>query len=247
MTRSFVLHATMILVPIVCIPPVPTDARTLRMKQPHSPGLVAANAYYAERHGERGGRPCCRSSGGSDCPGVSSARGGVEASSRGVGGREIAACSRAGISGEGGASGRHLLGGDEEIPSGALEPRRGAKHRPRPPIGERDLSGQGREGEGSKADLEDDWDLALEEARYAAAVRVRDATAKENASRGTTFSFFDAMFPPLDDAPQVDDPCPQIPVEAAQSTNRPLDGEATGGLGVPPPETDEEQVDFGSD
>ena len=60
----------------------------------------------------------------------------------------------------------------------------------------------------SKADLEDDWDLALEVARYEAAIRVRDATAKENASRGTTFSFFDAMFPPLDDEPQVDDPRP---------------------------------------
>ena len=53
----------------------------------------------------------------------------------------------------------------------------------------------------SKSDLEDDWDIALEEARYAAAVRVRDATMKENASRGTTFSFFDGMFPPLDYTP----------------------------------------------
>ena len=99
----------------------------------------------------------------------------------------------------------------------------------------------------AKADLEDDWDITLEEARYAAAVRVRDATARENAARGTTFSFFDGMFPPLDDVPQVDDPRPQVPVEAAQSTNRPLDGEATEGSGVPPPEIDEEQVDFGSE
>ena len=60
----------------------------------------------------------------------------------------------------------------------------------------------------AKADLEDDWDIALEEARYAAAVRVRDVTAKENVSRGTTFSFFDGMFPPLDDVPQADDPYP---------------------------------------
>ena len=48
----------------------------------------------------------------------------------------------------------------------------------------------------SKMGLEDDWDLALEAARYEAATRVRDATARENASRGTTFSFFNAMFPP---------------------------------------------------
>ena len=78
----------------------------------------------------------------------------------------------------------------------------------------------------SKVNLEDDWDLALEEARYAAAIRVRDATAKENASRGTTFSFFDAMFPPLDDAPQVDDPHSLVPTEAAQSANHPA-GEGT--------------------
>ena len=68
---------------------------------------------------------------------------------------------------------------------------------------------------------------------------------KENASRGTTFSFFDGMFPPLDDVPQGDDPYPQVPAEAAQSTNCPPDGEATDGSGVPPPEIDEEQVDFG--
>ena len=60
----------------------------------------------------------------------------------------------------------------------------------------------------SKADLEDEWDLALEVACYEAAIRVRDATAKENASRGTTFSFFDAKFPPLDDEPPEDDPRP---------------------------------------
>ena len=71
----------------------------------------------------------------------------------------------------------------------------------------------------SKTDLEDDWDLALEVARYEAAIRVRHATAKENASRGTTFSFFDAMFPPLDDEPLEDDLRPQVPAEAAQSTN----------------------------
>jgi len=63
----------------------------------------------------------------------------------------------------------------------------------------------------SKVDLEDDWDLTLEVTRYEAAIRVRDATAKENASRGTTFSFFDAMFPPLDNEPQVDDRVPMSP------------------------------------
>ena len=96
-------------------------------------------------------------------------------------------------------------------------------------------------------DLEDDWDLALEVAHYEAAIRVRDATAKENASRGTTFSFFHAMLPPLDDEPQANDPRPQVPAEAAQSTNRQLDGEATDGSGALRPEDDEEQIDFGSE
>ena len=81
-------------------------------------------------------------------------------------------------------------------------------------------------------------------ARYEATIRVRDVTAKENASRGTTFSFFDAMFPPLDDEPRVDDPRPQVHAEAAQSTNRLLDGEATDGSGAPRTEDDEEQIDF---
>ena len=99
----------------------------------------------------------------------------------------------------------------------------------------------------SKTDLEDDWDLALEVARYEAAVRVRDATARENASRGTTFSFFNAMFPPLDDEPQVDDLRPHVAAEAAQSTNRSFDGEATDRSGAPRPEDDEEQIDFGSE
>ena len=99
----------------------------------------------------------------------------------------------------------------------------------------------------SKTDLEDDWDLALEVARYEAAIRVRDATAKENASRGTTFSFFNAMFPPLDDEPHLDDLRPQFPAEAAQSMNRALDREDTDGSGAPRREGDEEQIDFGSE
>ena len=63
---------------------------------------------------------------------------------------------------------------------------------------------------------------------------------------GLLFSFFDGMFPPLDDVPQVDDPRPQVPAEAAQSTNCPPNREASDGSGVPPPEIDEEQIDFGS-
>jgi hypothetical protein len=97
----------------------------------------------------------------------------------------------------------------------------------------------------AKADLEDDWDIALEESRYAAAVWVRDETAKENASRGTTFSFFYGMFPLLDDVPQADAPRPQAPTEVAQSMICPADGEGTDESGILPPETDEEQVDFG--
>lgn len=88
------------------------------------------------------------------------------------------------------------------------------------------------------------WDVALEEARYAAAVRVRDATAKENASHGTTFSFY--MFPSLHDVPQVGSPSVHLLTEAAQSTNRPLDGGISGELGVPPLGVDEEQINFGS-
>ena len=99
----------------------------------------------------------------------------------------------------------------------------------------------------SKTDLEDDWDMALEAACYEAAKRVRDATAKENATPGTTFSFFDAMFPPLDDEPPEDDLRPPVPAEAAQSTNRQRDGDAIGGSGEPRPEDDEEQIDFGSE
>ena len=53
------------------------------------------------------------------------------------------------------------------------------------------------------------------------------------------------MFPPLDDEPPVDDPCSRAPAEAAQSTNRLLDGEATDESGAPRPEDDEEQIDFG--
>ena len=45
----------------------------------------------------------------------------------------------------------------------------------------------------------------------------------------------------------MNDPRPQDPAEAAQSTNRPLGGEATDGSGAPRPEDDEEQIDFGSD
>ena len=99
----------------------------------------------------------------------------------------------------------------------------------------------------SKTDLEDDWDLALEAARYEAARRVREATENENASRGTTFSFFNTMFPPYDDELPEDDPHPRIPAEAAQSTTHQPDGEAVDGFGASCPEEDEEQIDFSSE
>ena len=54
------------------------------------------------------------------------------------------------------------------------------------------------------------------------------------------------MFPPLDDEPLEDDSRPQVPAEAAQSTNHQLDGETIGRSGAPCPE-DEEQIDFGSE
>ena len=99
----------------------------------------------------------------------------------------------------------------------------------------------------AKADLKDDLDVTLEATRHDAAVRVRDATAKENATRGVTFSFFIGMFPPLDDEPQASSPRVDVPAEAAQSTNRPLDGDVTEGSGGPPPGAGEERVDLGSE
>ena len=99
----------------------------------------------------------------------------------------------------------------------------------------------------AKADLEDDWDVALEEARYATAVWVRDATAEENASLRTTFSFFDDMLPSLDDVAQVDSQHVHPLTVAAQSMNRPLDEGVSGELSVPLQGADEEQVDFGSE
>ena len=48
------------------------------------------------------------------------------------------------------------------------------------------------------SDLQDDFDVGVEEARHAAAVECREATATENVSRGVTFYFFDSLFPPLD-------------------------------------------------
>ena len=53
------------------------------------------------------------------------------------------------------------------------------------------------------SDLQDDFDVGVEEARHAAAVECRDATATENVSRGVTFDFFDSLFPPLDGADPV--------------------------------------------
>ena len=99
----------------------------------------------------------------------------------------------------------------------------------------------------SKTDLEDDWDLALEAARYEAAKRVRDATVKENVSRGTTFSFFDVMFPLLDGESPEDDLRTQAPAEAAQSANLQPQRRSHRWVWRPLPEEDEEQIDFGSE
>ena len=46
-------------------------------------------------------------------------------------------------------------------------------------------------------DLQDNFDVGIEEARHIAAVEYRQATATENVSRGITFHFFDSLFPPL--------------------------------------------------
>ena len=54
-------------------------------------------------------------------------------------------------------------------------------------------------------DLQGDFDVGVEEARHAAAVECRDATATENVSRGVTFHFFDSLFPPLDGADPIGD------------------------------------------
>ena len=99
----------------------------------------------------------------------------------------------------------------------------------------------------SKTELEEDWDLSLEVAHYEVAMRVKDATAEENASRGITFSFFDAMFPPLEDELPEDDLPPEVPAEAAQSSNCRSGGGTAGGSGAPHLEDDEEQVDYGSE
>ena len=99
----------------------------------------------------------------------------------------------------------------------------------------------------SKTELEEDWDLSLEVARYEVAMRVKDATAEENASRGITCSFFDAMFPPLEDELPEDDLPPEAPAEAAQSSNCRSGGGTVGGSGAPHLEDDEEQVDYGSE
>ena len=57
------------------------------------------------------------------------------------------------------------------------------------------LSAQKVEAEQRASDLQDDFDVGVEEARYAAAVECREATADENASRGVTFNFFNFLFP----------------------------------------------------
>ena len=48
------------------------------------------------------------------------------------------------------------------------------------------------------SDLQDDFDVGIEEARHVAAVECWDATTTKNVSRGVTFHFFESLFPPLD-------------------------------------------------
>ena len=48
------------------------------------------------------------------------------------------------------------------------------------------------------SDLQDDFDVGIEEARHDVAVKCRDATTTENVSRGVTCHFFDSFFPTLD-------------------------------------------------
>lgn len=87
----------------------------------------------------------------------------------------------------------------------------------------------------AEEDLKGDWDVALYEARRAATVRVRDATARENASRGVTFSFFNDFFLPLDPVPSS--------VEAAQPVS-PSTSRSFGHPGSSLMDINDEQLDF---
>lgn len=72
-------------------------------------------------------------------------------------------------------------------------------------------------------------------------------TAKENASHRTTFTFFDSMFPSLDNVPQIGGPKDSPPAEPAQSTSLPSGNDATGVKDTLPFDVDETQIDFGSE
>lgn len=99
----------------------------------------------------------------------------------------------------------------------------------------------------TKADLEDDLDVALDEARYAAAVWFRDATVKYNESHGTTFAFFDGMFPALDDVPPMGRFSGCSSTKTAQLTNRPSYDSVTSLSSNFPLGVDEQQIDYGSE
>ena len=45
------------------------------------------------------------------------------------------------------------------------------------------------------SNLQDDFDVGVDEARCAAVVECQEDTATENVSRGITFDFFDSLFP----------------------------------------------------
>lgn len=59
------------------------------------------------------------------------------------------------------------------------------------------LSAQKAKAEQRVSDLQDDFDVGVKEARYAAALVCREATAPENVSRGVTFSFLSSLFSSL--------------------------------------------------
>jgi len=59
------------------------------------------------------------------------------------------------------------------------------------------LSSQLAEAKRRASELQDDYDVVIEEARRAGAVECREATATKNEARGVTFDFFDTLFPLL--------------------------------------------------
>lgn len=98
-----------------------------------------------------------------------------------------------------------------------------------------------------KRDLEDGWQIALEETRYNAAVRCRDATAKENAPRQTTFLFFDGIFPPPSKIDLGDEPPAASANELPQRAGHPRGESEADQSDNPVPHVYEEQVDYESE